>query len=362
MTPRNRHRLITPLAAVALAGALLFAGLPTTALAAAAPTPTPSSSPTGSPPPVGDARKATFGVQPATKGKPDGRPTLAYGATPGATLTDSVAFINSSLRTYTFEVYATDAVNDDAGDLTLLPADEKPTDAGSWITLGGRGASGRVTVKPRSYVVVPVDVEVPAIATPGDHVAGVVADLTTVSKGRGPNVQLHQRVGVRAFIRVAGEVQPGLAVEKLSADYHDNWNPVGTGSVTVTYRVRNVGNVNLGAKQTVTVDGLLGQSVTAHPANLPLLLPGSSVDVTVQMPGVFPELRGTARVRLGPLVPEGNVDEGVHEYSASTDFWAIPWVLIGSVVGLLVAGVFVWRWWRERRRVTGRHSVRAVAA
>src|SRR5438270_837889 len=79
---------------------------PTSALA----TSTPSQSPAAT---ANNRTRATFGVQPATDGKPDGRPSLTAGVTPGSTFSDHVALMNSSLRAYTLDVYATDAVNDD---------------------------------------------------------------------------------------------------------------------------------------------------------------------------------------------------------------------------------------------------------
>ena len=307
--------------------------------------------------PASHKGRATFGVRPATKGKPDKRATLTYGMTPGAHVTDQVAFVNESLATYTLQAYATDATNDANGGLTLLAPDAKPTDAGSWVKLGGAAASGRITIRPRSYVVVPVDIAIPKNATPGDHVAGVVAALVAVSQGQHVNVRLNQRVGLRVFIRVAGKVRAALSIEHLSVSYHGNANPFGSGSATVTYRVHNNGNVTLGAGQTVKVSGLFGQVAAVHPAPISLLLPGSSFGEKVEVPGVFPEIRMTAKVELRPVVPAGSLDTGLKSaYSASTSFWAVPWLLIAIVIGLLATAVLVWRWLRKRRAATGRHS------
>jgi hypothetical protein len=341
----------------ALAALVVSASTAPPALAApASPSPTQPAAPGGS-----AARKATFGVQPATDGKPDGRPVITYGMTAGAIQPDHIAVMNRSLRTYTFEVYATDAINDADGDLTLLAPDKKPTDAGSWITLGGRAASGRVTVKPRSYVVVPIEVRVPDNASPGDHVAGVVASLAAVSNGQKVNVRLNQRVGARVFIRVAGPVHPGLAIDGLSVHHHNNWNPVGGGGATVTYRVRNTGNVNLGAKQRVTVSGLLGKTASATPADLPLLLPGSSVAIRVPISGIAPEIFMTAKAELTPIIPAGGTDADVSAglkdvYSASTHFWAVPWVLLGIIGALAAGGVWFWRRRRRIERSSRRHT------
>jgi hypothetical protein len=340
---------------MATVAALSLAGAP---LALAAPHP-PSRGPSAPAPHA--PQKATFGVQPATNGRPDARPYLTGGATPGATFDDSVAIVNYSLQTYSFGVYATDATNTSAGNLTLIPPGAKPTDAGSWVTIGGKGASGRITLGPKSYVVLPIHVSIPATASPGDHLAGLVAELTAISHGHNVNAKLHQRVGTRLFIRVAGTVRPALAIEHLSVSYHDNWNPVGAGSATVAYRIHNTGNVNLGARQRVNVSGLFGQVASATAPDIALLLPGAGVDVRVRVSGVIPEIWMSAKVKLTPLVPIGNLDVGVHEYSASVSFSAIPWTLIAIIVALAAVAVWFWRWRRRLHRTAGRHSSRRSA-
>ena len=100
----------------------------------------------------------------------------------------------------------------------------------------------------------------------------------------------------------------------------------------------------------------LRQTRAVHPAQIPLLLPGSFVDVTVPVHGVYPQLWMKASVTLQPLVVQGDVDPGLaQQYAVSTHFWAIPWLLIGIIVAL---GVGLW-WWRRRRRARrvtgGRH-------
>lgn len=346
---------------MAVLAAVAVMHLASAADATGAPTAPPS--PTSSAPARAPAsKKATFGVEPATNGKPDGRVQLDEGVTAGATFTEHVALVNFSPRTFTFSVYATDAINDDKGNLTLLPVGKKATDAGSWLKIGGAGAPGRVTVKPRGVVVLPVTGTVPTNAPPGDHVAGVVADLQTLGKRGNVNVLLHQRVGLRTFIRVAGDVHSALAVQNLTIKYRNNWNPAGSGSAVVTYRVRNLGNVILSAKQAVTVDGVFGSTASAHPKTLPLLLPGGVADVRVPLSGVKPEVWMSVKVDLtpAPISPAADTAANVHHVTASKHFWAVPWVLLGIVLGLVSGAGALWWLRRRRRRRVGeaKHAVR----
>lgn len=318
------------------AALLLGAALLLTGTAAAAPQP-----------PRPDPARATFGVQPASATAPDTRPYLTYGVTPGAEVDDHVAVVNYSLRPLTLRVYATDALNDDRGGFALLEGDRTPTDAGAWIALGTPGGRGSVTVPAQSRAILPVRVRVPADATPGDHVAGVVASLAVASKDRtGVNVLLDQRVASRVYLRVAGALRPGLRVEDLHARYRGRWTAL-AGQAVVTFRLHNVGNVKLGGRVAVRVRGLLGGTSSARVPDVPLLLPGNHVDLRVVVPHVRPELRETATVQVRPLVMVGDADPGLHAVRATTTFWAVPWLL---VVLLGLAALLAWVWRRRRRR------------
>ena len=325
--------------------------------AQAADSPTPSSSnapanPSSTPSP--DPNRATFGVQPATAKGLDARPFLSYVVTKGATADDHVAIVNYSLQPLDLDVYATDALNNPDGGFGLLPAASKPVDAGAWVHVVIPGGGTKVQVPPRSAagapgtVILPVHIEIPENASPGDHVGGVLASLSTTSANQGdPNVRLDQRVASRVYIRVSGAIHPELKIEKLKAGF--NATSILGGKAKVTYRVHNVGNVKLGGKTKVVVSGLFGTKSVANPPDIPLLLPGSSIDVSVTVKDVVPEIYENAKVTVTPLIVRGDSDAGLHDYSASTHFWAIPWLLLIIIVLVLLAGVGYWRWRRSRR-------------
>jgi hypothetical protein len=291
---------------------------------------------------------ATFGIGPARGKRPDpSRPYLNYVTKPGARLRDHVILVNFSTFPIRLDVYPTDAVVSDTGSFGLSDATARPRDAGAWITVRTPHRSGRVRVPARSSVVLPVRVHVPKKASPGDHAAGVVAAYSsTPGNRRGANVRLVQRVGTRVFIRVRGPLHPSLTVQQLGAHYVKTWNPVGTGSAVVTYRVANTGNIKLGTTQQVQIRGPFGTTGQATPRPIPLLLPGDHVDVRVVVTGVVPQVWMTASVHLTPLVP-GDTDTGLQVWSSSTHFWAVPWLLLAVLVA---AAGCVWWWWRRRHR------------
>ncbi|MFG1671429.1 WxL protein peptidoglycan domain-containing protein [Streptomyces sp. Y7] len=302
--------------------------------------------------------RTTFGVQPSAAKKPDTRPNFSYGATPGALVKDHIAVFNYGRKPLTLRVYAQDAFTTADGGFDLFAAEHRPTDAGSWIKL----RENRVKVPARSRVIVPFTLTVPAKATPGDHTAGIVASLSAAGADKkGNKVALDQRVGARVYLRVAGALTPRLAVEDLRTVYQGTANPFGTGTATVTYTVRNTGNVRLAAHQTVSVrDGLGGTAEVAKLRDLPELLPGDSVAVTAKATGVLPAFRDTTSVTIDPEPVRGDIQHRILPRVTSTEaFTAVPWAFLALLLVLAaVAALVLIR--RRRRRDTESAPVRSA--
>lgn len=324
-------------------------------IAHAASTPKPKPTPSA-------AARITFGLQPATKGLPDSRGSYRYAVTPGGTLRDQIAVRNLSTTTVTFRVYATDAVNVDNGGFGLLPRAQLPRDVGKWVTVGGRGFNGTVSVKANSVAVLPLSLKVPSNAQPGDHTGGIVVAVSTRSRNAtGTNVELDQRVGARMFVRVSGRQRPSLTVKPIRVGYENSYNPFGRGRTVVTYRVTNTGNINLGGRQRVSVRGLIGPTqLSPRVPDAGLLLPGGHIDVTTSVRDTWPLLRERATVTIDPLVPPGDVTPGLKAYLGSASFWAVPWTLLALLV-VVGAGLLSSRRLRRARpaRVIGAPAVGA---
>ncbi|MFD3450996.1 hypothetical protein ACFWVC_02350 [Streptomyces sp. NPDC058691] len=336
MITRSARRLAAVLAAC------LLAVLPAAEAASAAP-----AQPSHARPAADPHGRTTFGVQPSSAKKPDARPNFSYGVTPGAAVRDHIAVWNYGNDPLTVSVYAADAINTAEGGFDLLAGGAKSKDAGSWVKIG----KTRVTIPRRSRVIVPFTLTVPATVTPGDHVAGIVASLAGVrTDKKGDRVKVDQRVGARVYVRVAGELKPQLTVEGVHTSYHGTANPFGTGSATVTYTVRNIGNVRLGARQIVRVRDLFGGTAKISGVHdMAELLPGTSLRFTAKATGVLPTVRGTATVQIDPVSVRGDIKHPILPRVTRTQgFWAVPW--IWAAVVLAVAGTVLVAWIRRRRR------------
>ena len=324
---------------VALLISFLALGSTAVAPAFAAPSPEPTSPiPTyGSP---GAGTPATWALVPVdTKGDLDGRSKYAYTAKPGAVIKDMMGVANFSTQALTLKIEAIDAFNTAEGQFALLQTGEKSTDLGAWIT----GKETRVTVPARTRLSIPFTLRVPADASPGDHIAGLVA--TAVQGGTGSKEQkvaVNFRTGTRVYLRVTGAIKARLAIENVSAEYSQTINPLGRGKAVINYRVVNRGNVRLAGSGTITVQSINGVNVApSQNVSVSELLPGQFADVSVEINDVAPVGLLKATIDLKPIAARGVSAPTLTDARASVWFAAFS-VSLGLLLFGLVTFLVLW--------------------
>jgi hypothetical protein len=291
-----------------------------------------------------------WSVHPSGATALDARVRFSYtGVEPGAQISDYVAVTNESQHPQEFAVYASDAYTTKTGAYDLLPAGQRPVQAGAWIRL----AKSSVNLPAGRQAIIPFTLTVPANMAPGDYSAGIVAQVTIPGKG----VQVDERIGVRVYVRVSGALLPALGVAGLLTSYQGNANPVGGGSATVTYTITNTGNVRLGFAQQVTISGWFG-SATVHPPSLAQLLPGNSITVRARVPGIWPAGPLTAKVTLTAVPVAGTTSPPVPVSDESYSLFEFPWAQLIALI--LLALLCLAAWWGVRRRRT--HIAALLAA
>ncbi|WP_433450233.1 WxL protein peptidoglycan domain-containing protein [Streptomyces sp. CA-142005] len=275
------------------------------------------------------------------------RPYFYLSADPGQTLTDKVAVQNKTGRPLTFRLYAADAYNTARdGGFAVRTVKERMLGVGAWARL----AKSRVTVPGHTTVTVPFTLRVPPGAQPGDHPGAVVALDERVDPGSGRLALGVQRaVGARVYLRVGGPTLPALSVGQLRITHHQPLIPgLGTGTATVSYTLRNTGNVTLDPTVELKARGLFGRTLldrelTRVPSEL---LPGQRVRLTETW-SKAPQL-DRAEVTLTASAT------GTRQ-SASASFLALPWLLAGLVfVAGVVTGALLVRARRARAVSPGR--------
>ncbi|MEU9251304.1 DUF916 domain-containing protein [Streptomyces sp. NPDC048270] len=298
------------------------------------------------------ADNGTWGVfpTPAAGAAMTDRAYFFHQGAAGTTVQDSATILNSSDKDLTFQVFATDAMNTPAGGaFALLPVETKPVDVGAWIALPAETAA-TVTVPAKGRKDIPFTVKVPADATPGDHVGGIVALNTAVEGAQQEGkvqVGVKRSVGARLYFRVPGPVTPGLSVEDVRVSRSAPLLPwTGSARATVSYALVNRGNVVVEPKVALSAEGLFGREVLSRPSReLKLaLLPGQRVELTEPWPDApqldWVTLTITAGAAAHPdLAPR-----------STAEFVAVPWPAAGAV--LVLTGTAIAFWVLRRRRST----------
>ncbi len=299
-----------------------------------------------------------WSVRPTPTDDADHRPNFQYEMEAGSMVRDSFRVRNYGTGELTLAVYASDAIVTEEGSLDLLPASEAPTDVGTWIRL----EVDELSIPAGKYVDVPFSMAVPAKAESGDHSGGIVTSLVTRSPGNSDKpVILDRRLGSRLQVRVSGDLDPSLKIEKLDVGYHGTANPFGRGELEVSYRVTNDGNVRLAADPLVEVRGPAGAlSQTAVLDRTSELLPGSSLAYKVRIPAIWPSVRPTVTLKLTPIATRSG-DEFPDDlvFTASQSVAAVP-VTFLSGLAVAVAGPLLW--WRRRLKVRDNVDAKVRAA
>ncbi|WP_156754880.1 COG1361 family protein [Actinokineospora pegani] len=299
------------------------------------------------------ARTTTeWSAVPASDGGPDGRISLRHTLDPGASVTDGIAVTNRGSAPARFTVTAGDGVLGRNGAFDIAAGE--PTGSGGWITVAGLD-SGGITVAGGESKVLPVTIAVPADAVPGDHPAGVAVGVSADEGG----VAVRRRIGVRVHLRVAGEVEPALAVREVGSSYSSSWLPFAPGTLRVDYVVANTGDVRLGAATTVDVAGPFDLAPTSAADGVDELLPGDSAarSVRVAVSPLF-VLFGDVSVAATAVGADQVALPGATASSFSSG--AIPWAELALVVLLVGGGALVVV--RRRRTTADGGQSRADAA
>ncbi|MCC3280498.1 DUF916 domain-containing protein [Arthrobacter sp. zg-Y40] len=290
----------------------------------------------------------TWTVRTASNDLGADRTTFTYTVDPGGSLTDAMVITNRGDEPVALSVYAADGFTSDDGELSLLVAGETSQAVGSWIT----AETKTVTIGPDAATTIPFTVDIPANATPGDYVGGLVTSLTVPDAPSG--VSVDRRLGIRVNLRVGGDLAPSLAVEDLSVSWNGGWNPFAGGDAAMTYTLHNTGNAALSVQPADVVSGPFGWFPVdaAEGEEVPELLPGESWTRTVTVDGILPLFVLLASTTVTPVMTDASGSTTpLAEVSGTAVGAAIPWTAM-AIILLLAAATYLY----IRRR---RHRIAA---
>ena len=283
----------------------------------------------------------TWSLAPVDNTHGTGRPNFSYVLEPGTELTDAVSIRNQSTTALTLQVYAADGFTTTSGDLDLLPAGQASVDLGAWVT----PAVTEVKLAPGESEEVSFTVAVPADANPGDHPGGIVTSHTTAEG----TVQVDQRFGLRIHARVPGELTVAADVADVWTHADRAWNPFGTTDVQVNYDLTNTGNARTFFTYQADLSGPLGLGATSVNGELTEVLPGSTLQPQLELPGMLPLFFLSGDLLLTPQAVDGQVGQVI---VVPLQTWTFPWGGMGVVLLIVVIAVTIgvirarqsWEW------------------
>lgn len=288
---------------------------------------------------AGGAAPGSWSVQPAGT---NGRLAFIMDSVAGSVVKDAVRVSNLSDAPLSFQVYGSDGYNTPRdGALAFRQAGEAQTGIGGWITLG----TNALVIPPGRAADIPFTVSVPADATPGSHIGGIVALNNAVEQAgdtSGVDVGIQRAIAVRIQLTVDGPLTPGLAVRSVRVRHHPSDVPFAAARATLSYTVVNIGNTALKPTVSPKVEGLLGLRHSVFPERtLPLLLPGQRADFSADWPDApgLDYLNATVRVSA----------PGIPSASAQSGRAAISWSTLGTVGALLGVLAFSLGWIRRQK-------------
>lgn len=289
--------------------------------------------------------QVSWSVSPSGPDGPDGRRVIDISLAPGGSVQEHVLVRNLSDHAVTFDITANDGYLTASGKFDMRPRAHVPTEGGAWVQ-----AVDTLGLDAGDSAVVPILLQVPVDATPGDYSAGVAASVVSSNDGL---VSTEHRIGVRVNIRVTGDLAPALTLEDLEARYVQSWNPFAPGSVTISSTVANTGNVRLRSELTSSIDPWAGRTRIAA-AESPDLTPGSAAVVVVTTEQVWPLGPVRTTVTLHSAVEadssDGSDAVGPEPVSRSATTWAVPAPQIALLLAALAATFALRAAVRSRRR------------
>jgi len=303
--------------------------------------------------PVQAADNGAWAVTPTQKGDFTPRQYFFVEASGGQSIRDSITIKNVSDQPLVLDVYPADAFNVPVGGgFALKDQDVANSDVGTWIKLSrSKVEVPAATIDGKTGNIVPGESRVPFVMTvprgvsPGDHAGGIATlePAPKASPGGGSQLLLRRNLGVRMYVRISGPLTPSMSVQKVELDGIAARLPyIGRqGGATVTYTIKNTGNVRITPGRLLTLKGVFGRTLHSSGAGqTPEILPGSTVILSETFVGMPVLDRVTARVVLDakelPTKPAGD-----------TTKWVVSWIFLGLVLALLVA-VLTAVWWARR--------------
>lgn len=322
--------------------------------------------------------EVSFGLRPTkgVEGRPETFSYFSHELAPGAVLTDEALVMNSGEVPVTLKLYAADAMTAINCGTAFAQQGQETNGVARWLSL----SLGEVSLEPGEEMVVPFTINVPADASPGHHVAGLVLEAPpsgeAAPSGEGEAqfaANVIRQAAVAVVIDVPGPHVAGLEITGISMKEQDE-----NQGATFVIAVHNTGNIFVKGEGSLVIKDWQGTELASVPLKMDTVLPGDATHFQVTHPvhladgkyllSAVLEYDGKTAVLEGaevevkdgqPVVPEeGEPQPGlappITTLTPAEEEGGAPigrYVAFGAaLLALVVAGVAVIRWRRTRAR------------
>jgi hypothetical protein len=233
---------------------------------------------------------------------------------PGERIEDQVRVTNVGTAAGTVKLYAVDATTGRTSGTVYKNGRAPRRGAGRWIDL----SPSRLTLDPGQSRIVSFSVAAPPGASPGDHVAGIVADnqaLTQRKHGGAIRIKIKHLTIDAVVVRIAGATAAGLQVRGAAATGNNGFQ-------YLRIALANTGNVMIKPTGTLLIERG-GTTILHKSLQLDTLIPGTSIWYPVSLPTALQPGRFDAVVSLhygNRVLVDGNGVGGAREVSRTRSF------------------------------------------
>lgn len=263
-------------------------------------------------------------------------PAINHSLKPGEVAEGTTKVINQSNVPLTFKLNVQDyVVSDNKGTPNFLPPDTLNTkySAAAWIGV----TPSTFTLKPGATQVISYFIQVPADATSGGHYAGIVYAPVSEVQQEATGGTVNTQVGSLFYLNVLGPITEKAEVSILdSGSFHEY------GPVNILTQIKNMGDLHISPKATITVTGLLFKE---------------TADLVSQ--NIYPETVRDFENSFGQTLMLGRYKaELIGSYGQENNiplvttmyFWVFPWKLVLIIVLVSVAIVLSTLYYKKHKK------------
>ena len=262
-------------------------------------------------------------------------PSIFHELNPGEKAEGTTKVINESNVPLTFEISVQDyIVSDTKGTPNLLPPNTLSSkySGAAWI-----GVTPSIfTLNPRQKQTINYYIQVPPDGSAGGHYAAIVYSPANKDAGAQTGGVVNTQIGSIFYLTVKGPIKESASVSKFITDVFQEYGPV-----KILTQIKNMGDLHISPKGTVTVTGLFfneKQELSKY--------------------NIFPETARDFENTFGKNFMIGRYKASlIASYGQNNNlpltavfyFWVFPWRLAIVIILIIVAVILGIMYWRKKK-------------